>query len=311
MENKQYKVISVNVSDTKGPKKPVPNLIINSLGVEGDVHAGEWHRQISVLSTTSTEKFVNQFNKPINYGDFAENITIENLNYEDIHILDQLQIGDVILEITQIGKECHGNTCSIFNAVGNCIMPKEGLFARVIKEGTIKAGDTAIYLPKIFKTHIITLSDRASKGVYEDKSGPCIHQHLQNFFNEHKLKFKIENTIIPDDKQQLMLLIEHCKQEQYDFIFTTGGTGIGKNDITPEVIAPMLDKTIPGIMEMIRFKYGTTNPNALITRSIAGIIQASIVFALPGSRKAVDEYLAEIKQLLLHLKYMLVDLDVH
>ena len=83
-----------------------------------------------------------------------------------------IEIGDVELEITQIGKKCHGSGCAIFNEVGSCVMPKEGIFARVLKHGSIKAGDEVIYKPKVYKIQVITLSDRAYKGEYEDRSGP-------------------------------------------------------------------------------------------------------------------------------------------
>ncbi len=94
------------------------------------------------------------------------------------------------------------------------------------------------------------------------------------------------------------------KDDEYDFIFTTGGTGIGPRDITPDVIRPLLDREIPGIMDHIRIKYGTALPQALLSRSVAGVIAKTQVYALPGSPKAVEEYLAEILKILIHATLM-------
>ncbi|NMC98667.1 MAG: hypothetical protein GYA62_02955, partial [Bacteroidales bacterium] len=105
-------------------------------------------------------------------------------------------------------------------------------------------------------------------------------------------------------------LIEEIKNET-DIIITTGGTGISKRDITIETMKPLLEKEIPGIMEYIRLKYGTEKPNALLSRSIAGVNNNSLLFALPGSAKAVKEYMTEINKSLEHMVYMLHGLDLH
>ena len=167
------------------------------------------------------------------------------------------------------------------------------------------------YQPKVFKAHIITLSDRASKGEYEDKSGPQITKHLLEHYNKSNHLFEAVKTIIPDDAEQLKALISNSVRAKFDIIFTTGGTGIGARDITVDVLKPLFDKEIPGIMDFVRMKYGAEKPNALISRSVAGIIGNTFIFALPGSVKAVNEYCAEILKILDHLFLMFYGIDSH
>lgn len=308
----KIKILSVNISKRKGTiKHPVNHINITLNGIKNDAHAGSGNRQVSLLGIESIELFSKIAGRKINFGEFAENITTEGLDLLNTQPLDRFICGNVILEVTQIGKKCHGNTCAIFKEVGDCIMPKQGIFCRVIKPGTIKADDIMIFKQKIFKVLIITLSDRASKGEYEDKSGPKIEELIKKFFNTINRNFDISTIIIPDEAEKLKLLILNAKKKKVALIITTGGTGIGKKDITVDTVKPMLDKEIPGIMEIIRIKYGQKNPNALLSRAVAGIIGESIIFTLPGSVRAVEEYLNEVFNVLEHLIYMLHGLDVH
>lgn len=306
------KILSVNISEKKGTIKiPVKNIDITLKGVDKDAHAGNWHRQVSLLAIESIKKAEKDAKRKINFGEFAENITTKGIELWKTKPLDRFIINDVELEVTQIGKKCHGEKCAIFKEVGNCVMPKEGIFCRVIKPGGISDGLIGEYIPKIFKVLIVTLSDRASRGEYEDLSGPAISGLLGNYFEEIGRKYFIERVIIPDDKKILKEKIIETTKRKYDFIFTTGGTGIGPRDITPDVIVPLLDKQIPGIMELIRVKYGMDKPGALISRSVAGIKGETIIYCLPGSVKAVHEYLAEILKTLEHSVYMLHQLEMH
>lgn len=312
MTNPDIKVISVNISEKKGTiKKPVDNIELTELGVKDDAHAGNWHRQVSLLGNESVKKFEKDAKRHIEYGEFAENITTEGLVLYKTNPLDKLIIGETELEITQIGKKCHGTSCAIFQEVGNCVMPKEGIFARVLKNGIVKAGDSVQYFPKVYKIQVITLSDRAFKGEYEDRSGPRILELLDEFFENNNRLFETEHTIIPDDPEALRALLERAEDNFVDVVFTTGGTGIGPRDYTPEVVQELLDKEIPGIMEAIRLKYGMEKPNALLSRGVAGLMGQTFVYTLPGSVKAVNEYMEEILKTLIHLKYMLQGLDAH
>jgi molybdenum cofactor synthesis domain-containing protein len=312
MNNQNIKVLSVNISQKKGTvKKPVEVIELNDHGVEGDAHSGPWHRQVSLLGKESFAKFSADAKREVGYGEFAENITTEGILLYETTPLDRFEIGKVELEITQIGKKCHGSGCAIFNEVGSCVMPKEGIFARVLKHGEIKAGDQIIYKPRIYKIQIITLSDRAYKGEYEDRSGPRIIELVKQFFDEKKNVYDIEHTIIPDDPLALSTLLERAEDEKTDVVFTTGGTGIGPRDFTPDVVLELLDKEIPGIMESIRMKYGTEKPNALLSRGVAGVMGYTLVYTLPGSVKAVNEYMGEILKTLRHLFYMMYGLDAH
>jgi len=305
-------VISVNISKEKGTiKVPVREIELNSLGVKNDAHAGKWHRQVSLLARESIDKFKPEMNREIINGEFAENITTEGILLYETKPLDRFTIGKVELEVTQIGKECHGTNCSIFREVGKCVMPKEGIFARVIEPGKIKSGDKIIYTPKVFNVLIITLSDRASSGEYSDRSGPEIDKLISGYFDDKGLKFNVIRNVIPDDPQKLKNLIEDARDSGIDIIITTGGTGIGPRDFTPEVVKGLLEKEIPGVMEMIRMKYGQEKPNALLSRGVAGVAGESLIYSLPGSVRAVREYMEEILKTLYHLIFMLRGIDVH
>ncbi len=158
---------------------------------------------------------------------------------------------------------------------------------------------------------VITLSDRASRGEYEDLSGPAITGLVNEFFAAKSIAVEIENIVIPDDPQRLSALLLSYRAKGIEVVFTTGGTGLGPRDFTPDVVKPLLDKEIPGVMEMIRVKYGTEKPAALVSRSIAGVTAKTLVYCLPGSRKAVAEYCHEILPTIIHSIKMILGIDDH
>ncbi|HNW82391.1 MAG TPA: MOSC domain-containing protein [bacterium] len=132
------KIEGINISKEKGTQKiPVESAVVTMTGIEGDAHAGQWHRQISLLGFESIRKFESKAGFLIDPGAFAENIILSGLDFSKVKIGDRLKLGNVIIEITQIGKECHNHACSISKRVGECLMPKEGVFARVIEPGNI------------------------------------------------------------------------------------------------------------------------------------------------------------------------------
>lgn len=153
------------------------------------------------------------------------------------------------------------------------------------------------------KIQIITLSDRAYKGIYADLSGPKIKERLEAHYAGRSFNINIE--IIPDDKNMLLKSLEKAVISGADAIFTTGGTGVGPRDITPEVVTAFADKLLPGIMDHIRLKYGQINANALLSRSVAGVKEKTLIYSLPGSVRAVDEYMNEILVTIDHLFKML------
>lgn len=134
-------VIAVCISEKKGTQKhEVPEVHLKkSHGIVGDAHAGDWHRQVSLLGSESVEKMKAVF-PDIPVGAFAENILTEGIVLYTLPIGTKLRIGDVLLQVTQIGKECHAH-CAIRQQVGDCVMPREGIFALVLEEGVIRAGD--------------------------------------------------------------------------------------------------------------------------------------------------------------------------
>ncbi len=133
-------VIAVCISAEKGQRKtPVAAVELReNHGIVGDAHAGAWHRQVSLLATESIEK-MRALGLDVDSGDFAENITTRGIDLVSLPIGTRLAIGDAIVEVTQIGKECH-TRCAIYYQAGDCVMPKEGIFTRVLKGGTVAPG---------------------------------------------------------------------------------------------------------------------------------------------------------------------------
>lgn len=133
-------VLAVCISENKGErKKPVESVELReSHGIVGDAHAGDWHRQVSLLAQESIDK-MRALGLDVSAGDFAENITTSGIDLVSLPIGSRLQIGETLLEVTQIGKECH-TRCAIFYQAGDCVMPKEGIFVKVLQGGTVGQG---------------------------------------------------------------------------------------------------------------------------------------------------------------------------
>lgn len=165
-------------------------------------------------------------------------------------------------------------------------------------------------LPEIFDILIITLSDRASAGIYEDLSGKVIGDRIGEYFVSEGWSCSVENIIIPDDAGMLGDLIVRAAAER-NIVFTTGGTGIGPRDITVDVIRPLLERELPGIMDYIRIRYGAENPNALLSRAVAGVSGKALIYTLPGSVKAAGEYMTEIVKTIKHTVLMQYGIDAH
>ncbi|GAB4369630.1 MAG: MOSC domain-containing protein [Acidobacteriota bacterium] len=139
------RLTSINVSPTKGTEKfRVPEAIIDANGIRGDAHAGDWHRQVSLLAQESIERFGAEAGQAFAEGEFAENLTVHGIDLTGVSVGDRIAVGRAVLEVTQIGKRCHGKGCTVFQRVGRCVMPQEGVFCRVLTPGAIRVGDAVI-----------------------------------------------------------------------------------------------------------------------------------------------------------------------
>lgn len=283
------KVIAVCTSDRKGiQKKDVSTAHFSAeWGIDGDAHAGKWHRQISLLSADKIEAF-NKRGANVIPGAFGENLVVEGFDFRALPVGTLLRCNDVLLEMTQIGKECHSH-CEIYKKMGECIMPREGVFARVIEPGSISVGDEMSiekregHFP--WQAAVITLSDKAAAGERKDESGPAISKRLREASYE-----VVEEIVIHDDERVLkQQLIRLCDQRQLDLILTTGGTGCSARDITPEATLAIADKNVPGIAEAMRAESLKITRHAMISRAASVIRGKTLIINLPGSPRACME----------------------
>ena len=283
------KIIALCISNKKGIQKhEIPDaLFIENFGIEGDAHAGNWHRQVSFLD----EEEINAFKEKgaeITNGAFGENVIIQGIKINELAVGQWLKCGDVIFEITQKGKECHDH-CAIYYKMGECIMPRLGTFAKVIKGGTIKKGDIIEMIerekPFPFQAAVITLSDAGFRGEREDVSGPTIANRLKEEGYEI-----VEQILLPDEPKLLQKeLMRLCDQRQVDLILTTGGTGFSHRDQTPEATLAVMDRNAPGISEAIRAESLKITPHAMLSRGVSVIRKKTLIINLPGSPKACLE----------------------
>ena len=294
-------VVSVNKKKKKGMRKhPVPYIDVRLRhGIVGDAHAGDWHRQISLLAVESVDAMRADCPVPLDSGVFAENINTAGIDLRHLPVGTLLRVGPALLRVTQIGKECHSD-CAIRRQTGDCIMPREGVFARVVKGGTIHTGNEMKLLPTPadlpLRAAVITLSDKGSRGEREDKSGPLIVEMLT------ATGYKVEETLLlPDDAAQLKTqLLRLADARQVNLILTTGGTGFAPRDITPEVTLSVAERNAPGIAEAMRYHSLTITPRGMLSRAASVLRGKTLIVNLPGSPKAVKENLEYILPSLAH-----------
>ncbi len=272
-------------------------------GIDGDAHAGKWHRQVSLLSADKIEAFRAKGAEVV-YGDFGENLVVSGFDFRSLPVGTLLRCGEVLLEMTQIGKECHSH-CAIYKTMGDCIMPREGVFARVLEGGTITVGDEMSIVertsPLPYQAAVITLSDKGAAGEREDKSGPAIVGELESRGYE-----VVEKLLLADGTGPLKAqLIRLCDQRQLDLILTTGGTGFTPRDQTPEATLAVADRTAPGIAEAIRAESMKYTKRAMFSRGVSVIRGKTLIINLPGSPKAVRESMEVFLEELPHALDML------
>ena len=283
------KVIAICTSPARGTQKhqvPAARFTVE-WGIEGDAHGGSWHRQVSLLSADKIAAF-NARGANVQPGAFGENLVVAGFDFRALPVGTLLRCGDVLLEMTQIGKECHSH-CEIYKRMGECIMPTQGVFARVLEPGEIRVGDEMEIQPRTeprpWQAAVITLSDKGARGERRDESGPAIAKRLTEAGYE-----VVEQLLLADEaaplKAQLMRLAD---QRQLDLILTTGGTGFGPRDITPEATLAVAHRSAPGIAEAMRAASLAITPRAMLSRAASVIRGKTLIINLPGSPKACME----------------------
>lgn len=283
------KIIGICISEKKGTQKNQVSSarLIENFGIENDAHAGKWHRQVSLLSYDKIKEF-REKGANVEFGAFGENLIIDEYDFRSLPVGTRFKIGDVILELSQIGKECHSH-CAIFHAVGDCIMPREGVFTEVISGGEIKVGDEIELIEadpqRPLTAAVITVSDKGSQGKRVDESGPIITEGLK------KYNFAVKEEIIIPDEQNIIekQLIRLADQRQVNLIITNGGTGFSLRDVTPEATNAVCNRMANGIAEAIRANSMNYTTRAMFSRAVSGIRNRTLIINLPGSPKAVKE----------------------
>ena len=275
------KVMAVCTSPARGTQKENigRGVFRAGYGIEGDAHAGDWHRQVSLLSYEKVQAF-NARGAAVADGAFGENLLVDGFDFARLPAGTWLGCGDVLLEITQIGKQCH-HGCEIFQRMGDCIMPREGVFARVLRGGEIAVGNE---MHLVYKVGIITASDKGAAGAREDRSGPAIAARLPDDYQV------VCTEIVPDDRAKLAEVLRRmCDEQGCNLVLTTGGTGFSPRDVTPEATRDVIERETPGLSEAIRAYSMQFTRRAMLSRGVSGIRGRTLIVNLPGSPKAVQE----------------------
>ena len=287
-------ILSINISEQRGTiKVPVNSVnLVAGKGIESDAHFGFQHRQVSFLAQESVDKMP-KGKVDLYPGIFAENITTAGIIWRALPIGSEVQIGSGRLRITQIGKQCH-DRCAVYHVAGDCVMPREGVFAEVITGGTIAVG-ASITVVGAHKVGILVTSDRCVSGVYADSAGTAAQDILQNQLEV------CEYLVVADEISAITTaLTQWTDQLKLDLIITCGGTGLAPRDVTVDATIAILQKQVPGISELLRARSLQFTPFAALSRAVAGIRNNTLIVNLPGSEKAVRESLEILLPILPH-----------
>ena len=287
-------IVAVCTSEKKGERKREvagASLLVN-VGIEGDAHAGFAHRQVSLLGVESIRKMRDR-GLDVGPGDFAENLTVEGIDLPALPVGTRLRLGrGPHLRVTQIGKECHAR-CEIFRQAGDCVMPREGIFAEVLMGGEVCPGDAIRVLPN-YRFGVITASDRGTRGERVDLSGPLAREILMPWGDVAAYR------LVPDELMELAAAMAAMAAQGLDLVVTTGGTGLSPRDVTPEATMQVIERVVPGVAEAMRAAGREKTPHAMLSRGVAGISGRTLIVNLPGSPRGVQESLSVLTPVLEH-----------
>lgn len=294
------KIHAICISEKRGTQKhtvPEANFLAH-WGIEHDAHAGDWHRQVSLLGLEKIEEFRAK-GADVAFGAFGENLVVEGFDFRMLPVGSRFRCGEVELRMTQIGKQCHAH-CEIYHRVGDCIMPREGVFAEVVHGGIIHVGDELTLLPpqanEPMRAAVVTLSDKGFAGERVDESGPLLSKMLTEAGYE-----VVEQLLLPDDKGAIVReLTRLADGRQCHLVLTTGGTGFSPRDVTPEATLQVATRNAPGIAEAIRAYSMQITPRAMLSRGVSVIRDGTLIVNLPGSPKGAGESLQCILPSLKH-----------
>lgn len=292
------KIVAICVSEKRGTQKTLIESahFVTEHGILGDAHAGDWHRQVSFIGQAEIDEFKSR-GAQVEAGAFGENIIAEGFRFKDLPLGTRLRSGRVFFEVTQIGKECHSH-CAIYQQIGDCIMPREGVFTRVLHGGDLQVGDelelTTANIP--LDAAIITVSDRGFYGLRdEDTSGDKCEDLLKSAGYEI-----FSRTMLPDIKKLIVDKLTELADVGVGLVLTTGGTGFSVRDVTPEATQAVCTRMAPGLAEAMRAESLKVTGRAMLSRAVAGICKRTLIVNLPGSPKAVTECLGVVLPQLQH-----------
>ncbi len=291
--------ISENIGEQK---TPIESAVFRAdHGIEADAHAGQWHRQVSLLAESDIETIREKGLDDLSDGAFAENVILSGMDLNSCGLGTRLRLGDdVVLSISQIGKVCH-TRCRIFYLAGDCIMPRLGIFARVESGGTVRPGDRAeafdVVPRETIQAVVLTISDRCSRGEAEDTAGPATAKILAESLGANIYR----TEILPDEKETIAERFKHyCDGHSVDLVLAVGGTGFSPRDVTPEAAREVIDRLTPGLDEAMRTASAKKTPHAMLSRAVSGIAKSTLIITLPGSKRATTENLQSVLPALGH-----------
>jgi len=297
------KIEAICISEKKGVRKTplAVATFAGNHGIEGDAHAGAWHRQVSLLDARDVAIMRDKGLPDLKAGDFAENIVVSGVELSALGLGSRLRLGgDVELSVTQIGKKCH-NRCAIYARTGDCIMPRRGLFTRVTKGGAARVADPLCVLETVtretFQCVVLTASDRCSRGETRDTAGPAVADILRQNLDAHIYTAEI----LPDECPQIAERLRHYSDgHSIDLVVVVGGTGFSPRDVTPEAARDVIERFTPGLDEAMRQASFQKTPHAMLSRAISGIRGSTLILTLPGSERGAVENLESVLPALGH-----------
>lgn len=286
------KVVAVCKSVHKGERKVNVGQaqLIENFGMDGDAHSGPWDTHIRLLAQESIYK---AFKRGLNVGpgDFSENITTRGIDLSSLRVGTKLKVGNAVIEITKKGKECK-DKCNIFNLIGDCIISREGVYAKVLRGGLVFVGD-----------EIHPFLDINVGIIYVKNNKPIEEKLLENVIRKSLSMYTVQVTDYNkvDNKHEILksAIIEMC-EKNLDIVFVVGGAGIFLKDNSPEVILEVVEKELPGIAENIRGSFQEPE-KAMVYRGRSGIRGSTLIVNLPDNVEILNNCLLRVLPVLAKL----------